>query len=398
MDTVVTSPPASRSEIARLLSAILTSRFIINSAFRMGYAFAPELSRGLGVSLGTWSTLVGVRSGMGVFAPVFGTLSDRFGRRAVMRGAMLLFVVCAFISFISSSLIPFAVGFIGFGLAKVVFEPSASAFLGDRVPYERRGFVMGMSELGWASAALVGGPVIAFAINAWGWQSPFALLTIGGVIALLWVITVLPQSHAPHPNLSPRKGEGHLSAIAHERSAMLMLVIVFAFLFASDMIAISYAAFLERAFNVDVITLGSIVATFAIADMCGELLSMWGVDRVGKKRALLVGFACTIIFYFVMPLLGASLVLAVAALSLYYVCFEFTIVSVFPFISELVPHARGTLLSLNMTAASIGRMLGSFAGAFIFSLAGFGTLGVVGGIVVVLALVVFAFGVQERQH
>ena len=394
--TTVSTPTASRTEIARLLSAILATRFVINTAFRIGYAFAPELSRGLGVDLEAWSTLVGVRSGMGVFAPVFGALSDRVGRRTVMLGGSALFVGCALLAYLSASPLPFALGFVGIGLTKVIFEPSASAFLGDRVPYERRGFVMGMSELGWASAALIGGPVTALAIKAWGWQSPFALLVLGGLLALVWTALALPRTRAPRPGLGHHT-DGNFAAIARVRSAWLMLAIVFAFLFASDMIAISYASFLERAFNVDVLTLGGIVATFALADLCGELLSMWGVDRFGKKRALLVGFAGTTVAYFALPLLGASLAVAVAALFVYYLCFEFTIVSVFPLISELVPQARATLLSLVMLAASVGRMLGAFSGALIFSLAGFGTIGIFSGSIVMLALVVFALGVREAR-
>src|SRR6266542_2117851 len=110
MTSIVTPQPATRGEIARLLSAILSARFVINCAFRMGYAFAPELSRGLGVDLEAWSTLVGVRSGMGVLTPVFGTLSDRFGRRAVMLGGVALFAACALLAFVSASLVPFALG------------------------------------------------------------------------------------------------------------------------------------------------------------------------------------------------------------------------------------------------------------------------------------------------
>ncbi len=359
MTSVVSAKPATRSEIARLLSAILSVRFVANCAFRMAYAFAPELSRGLGVDLQTWSTLVGVRSGMGVLAPVFGALSDRFGRRAVMLGGAALSVAGALLAFVSGTLLPFAIGFMGSGLAKVVFEPSASAYLGDRVPYERRGFVMGMSELGWSGAALIGGPVIAVAIKVWGWQSPFALLAAAGLAALLWTAMALPNNRqtglrpalaeqpAPAPlhaaervNPAGTGVKAAFAAVGQERSAWLMLAIVFAFLFASDMVAISYAAFLERAFNVDVLALGSIVATFAIADMGGELLSMWAVDRFGKKRALYAGFAATIAAYWLLPLLGASLALAVGALFFYYLCFEFTIVSVFPLISELVPRAR----------------------------------------------------------
>ncbi|HET6315643.1 MAG TPA: MFS transporter, partial [Chloroflexota bacterium] len=234
------------------------------------------------------------------------------------------------------------------------------------------------------------------AIKAWGWQSPFALLVLGGLLALVWTALALPRTRAPRPGLGHHT-DGNFAAIARVRSAWLMLAIVFAFLFASDMIAISYASFLERAFNVDVLTLGGIVATFALADLSGELLSMWGVDRFGKKRALLVGFAATTVAYFAMPLLGASLTVAVAALFVYYVCFEFTIVSVFPLISELVPQARATLLSLVMLAASVGRMLGAFSGALTFSLAGFGMIGIFSGSIVMVALVVFALGVREAR-
>ncbi|MCA1553214.1 MAG: hypothetical protein LC737_02425, partial [Chloroflexi bacterium] len=79
----------------------------------------------------------------------------------------------------------------------------------------------------------------------------------------------------------------------------------------------------------------------------------------------------------------------------FYIAFEFTIVSVFPLISELAPAARGTLMSLNMLCASVGRMIGSFVGAFIFSLAGFGTIGIVGGLLTSAVLIVFALGVRE---
>ena len=138
--TTVSTPTASRTEIARLLSAILATRFVINTAFRIGYAFAPELSRGLGVDLEAWSTLVGVRSGMGVFAPVFGALSDRVGRRTVMLGGSALFVGCALLAYLSASPLPFALGFVGIGLTKVIFEPSALVKAGVAATSQSRGY------------------------------------------------------------------------------------------------------------------------------------------------------------------------------------------------------------------------------------------------------------------
>jgi predicted MFS family arabinose efflux permease len=78
------------------------------------------------------------------------------------------------------------------------------------------------------------------------------------------------------------------------------------------------------------------------------------------------------------------------------VCFEFTIVSVFPLVSELAPEARGTILSLTILAASVGRTIGGLSGAWLFALSGFGANGITAGLVVAAATVLFAFGVRER--
>jgi predicted MFS family arabinose efflux permease len=187
------------------------------------------------------------------------------------------------------------------------------------------------------------------------------------------------------------------AAVAQHRSALLMLCVAASFMAASDMIAIAYASWLEQTFRIDVVTLGNIVATFAVADVGGELLSMFAVDRFGKKRAPLVGYVLTTLFYFVMPTLGASLPLAVGGLFLYYVCFEFTIVSIFPLVSELVPEARGTMLSLTTLAASFGRTIGGLGGAWLFAHGGFGVNGVTAGVVVAAATILFWLGVKERR-
>ena len=46
--------------------------------------------------------------------------------------------------------------------------------------------------------------------------------------------------------------------------------------------------------------------------------------------------------------------------------FEFTLVSIFPYVSELAPARRGTLLALNYTCALLGRFIGSLTGPWLW--------------------------------
>jgi predicted MFS family arabinose efflux permease len=396
LTSTATPQAAAPISIPRLLSVILSARFIINIMFRAAYAFVPQFSRGLGVDLQTMSALMSARASVGLLAPVFGPLSDRFGRRIVMLGGLALFVLCALIAFASSSFIPFAVGFIGLALAKVIFDPSASAYLGDRVPYAQRGLVLGIGELGWAASGFVGVPLAGWAIDRWGWQSPFAGVALGGVIVWLWAAWALPRaeptSHVIHPNF-----RAAFTTILRHRSAVFMLCAVALFTIASDLIAITYATWLEQKFNVDTLTLGSITATFGVADVIGELLSMWGVDRFGKKRALLVGFISTAFCYVTLPLVEASLSSAVVALFVFYTCFEFAIVSVYPLVSELTPEARATMLSLTALASNVGRTIGSRGGAALFAVSGFGANSIAAAMLVGVAVGMLVWGVREKH-
>jgi len=73
-------------------------------------------------------------------------------------------------------------------------------------------------------------------------------------------------------------------------------------------------------------------------------------------------FACLLL-----PALGKSVPGALLALFGFYITFEFTLVSIIPLMTELVPEARATLMSGNITALSAGRVLGAAAGLALYS-------------------------------
>ena len=81
-------------------------------------------------------------------------------------------------------------------IGKYVFDPSMQAFLGDTVPYARRGKALALTELGWAIAFILGVPAAGFLITKYGWKAPFAGLACLGFAAFVIVRAAFPGVQA----------------------------------------------------------------------------------------------------------------------------------------------------------------------------------------------------------
>ncbi len=102
------------------------------------------------------------------------------------------------------------------------------------------------------------------------------------------------------------------------------------------------------------------------------------VDRVGKKRAVLAGYALTAAAMLALPLSEGSWLLFLPLYFLFDLCFEFAIVSSFPLVSGVAPTARGTLMALSVLVIGAGRALGSQLGTPLSLLVPAGTIHAIG--------------------
>jgi MFS family permease len=71
------------------------------------------------------------------------------------------------------------------GLGKSIFDPALQAYVGARVPFHRRGLVIGFLEFSWAGSTLLGIPAIALLIDRLGWRSPFFVMGGLGLLGIL---------------------------------------------------------------------------------------------------------------------------------------------------------------------------------------------------------------------
>ena len=90
-------------------------------------------------------------------------------------------------------------------------------------------------------------------------------------------------------------------------------------------------------------------------------------DRLGKPRAVGIGILLNCLAVIALPVLGGSLPGAVTGLFLFYITFEFTIVSTIPLMTELLPEARATLMATNIAGLSLGRAAGALLATRLYS-------------------------------
>src|SRR5512140_707957 len=84
--------PGQSTPVQRTFGVVLLSRLALNMQMRVIYPFLPAISRGLGVPLQTTSLLLTARAVANLSSPLYGALSDRFGRRALMIAGLVILI------------------------------------------------------------------------------------------------------------------------------------------------------------------------------------------------------------------------------------------------------------------------------------------------------------------
>jgi predicted MFS family arabinose efflux permease len=362
--------PAAGGQTRRVAVAVL-ARLSINIGHRMIYPFLPAIARGLDIPLQSGGMLVTVLLATGMLSPLFGPASDRFGRRRGMVVGMLLVAAGAAVVALVPHFPAVVAGFALMGLGKVAFDPSLRAYLGDSVPYERRGRVLAITELSWAGGLLIGAPLAGWLIGKWGWRSPFALVSGLALMGAVGVGLVMPGR-----GLSPEPGAGGvalgtaLRSVLRSRSAVAALGVTWLIMVAHELLFVVYGTWMEDSFGLSVGRLGLVTVVIGVAELLGELgASIW-VDRMGKRLAIGLGLGLVAATYVIWPLVGANLGWVLACLFALLFWFEFTFVATLPLVTELVPRARATAVALNGAIDNLGRSVGALLALPLWSAVG----------------------------
>ena len=138
--------------------AFISIRIMLSTTMRMIYPFLPIFARGLGVDLKMLSSALTLRSIIGIFSPLFATISDSRGRKTAMLLGLVVFALGTGLM----TVLPTFIGFTAFLILSVVgifiFLPSVQAYFGDIIPYKQRGTILAIMEFSWSLSSFPEAP------------------------------------------------------------------------------------------------------------------------------------------------------------------------------------------------------------------------------------------------
>lgn len=375
------------------LAALTLIRVVLNTAHRMIYSFLPEFARQLGVEPNAISALVANRALFGVITPFLFPFLEPRGRRFGMILGLALFVAGMTMVVIWPGLPTLGIALVLAVVGKSFFDPSVIAYLADHSPYEQRGTVTALSEFAWSFAFIAGVPAMGFLLDRFDWSLPFLALGVLGFLSLLAILFFIRDSHRPAHHADGRFG--NVRALFTSAPVLAGLSIGICASLSNEVVNLNFGRWLEDSFHLKIAALAMASAVIGLSELGGEGLVALFADRLGKVRAAGLGLAVNCLAALLLPLIGRTELGALAGLFLFYISFEFTIVSQIPLMSEVMPTARATTLSFNAAGHSLGRAIGGLSAPLLYAL-GFST--VTGAVIGVNLFGLAAVWYVSRHH
>lgn len=381
----------------RLIGTGIGAKLLVDIGQQIFNPFLPVIAAGLGIDVVTLGRLLGLRSLMGIFAPLSGEIADRSSYRLVVRAALLLSAAGMLLIGLSQGVWLAAAGMILAGLGTGAFVPTLQAYVSGHLPYTISARGLGMLEYSWALTGIVGLSLVGVLIEWTNWRVPFLLLALGMVV-MSFVFAAMPATHG-HAAPSPAVGGTRQSLRSilwlseNRRSAYGTIIAGGLSYFAAMQVMIAHGAWLEQQYGLGPAQLGLVAFVFGWFDLAASVSVSLFTDRIGKRRSVLLGITGSLVGYLLMPFFNVGVVPVVAAIALARMCFEFNIVSHFPLLSEQTPSQRGKAMTLGAAASLIGGTVAGFSGPWLLvnwgvtGLAWLSALAVAAALAIVLLLV-----------
>jgi MFS transporter, DHA1 family, multidrug resistance protein len=355
-------------ESKKSLPILFAVMFLVMVGFGIIIPVIPFYAEELGASPTQLGLLMAVYSLMQLlFAPMWGRISDRIGRKPVMMLGILGLSLSFFLMALATELwMLFAARIIG-GFLSAANMPTVTAYVADITSEEDRG--KGMGIIG-ASIGLgfIFGPAIGGVFSQESLNVPFYLAGASSLLTFFLILFVLKESLSPEQRSNQSNSKRSLRKAISGPVSILYFLQLFVSLSLSGLEA-TFAYFAYERAGLGTVELGYI---FMIMGLAGALVQGGLVGRLTKKYGegivIQIGIVISTIG-FALILLVDSFTTAAIYLTIFGVGNGFIRPSVSALLTKKSTSGHGSTTGLLSSFDSLGRIAGPPLGGLLFSIA-----------------------------
>lgn len=355
-------------ENKKALPILFLVMFLVMVGFGIIIPVLPFFAEKVGASPAQLGMLMAVYSLMQlIFAPVWGRISDRIGRKPVMLIGIAGLAISFFLMAISDQLwMLFAARIIG-GLLSSANMPTTMAYVADITTPENRG--KGMGIIGAAvGLGFIFGPAIGGVFAKTSLNTPFYLAGISSVITFFLVLLVLKES-LPKEKRTQDSEEPVSRWKAFTGPVSILFVLQLFISLSLSGLEATFAYFAAKKAGLDTNHLGYI---FMIMGFAGALVQGGLVGRLTKKfgegKVIQIGIVISAIG-FGLILLVHNFTTAAIFLSIFGIGNGVIRPSVSALLTKTSTSGHGSVTGLLSSFDSLGRIIGPPLGGWLFSVA-----------------------------
>ncbi len=322
-----------------------------------------------------------------LFAPIWGMLSDRIGRKPLIAFGLFGFSVTFILFGLAESYAEMLAYRIIGGIVSAAAMPTVTAMVADLFPPEERAKGMGVIGAG-VGLSFVFGPVLGGLLSGWGFAVPF--FVSGGVALLTFLIILfaLPESlpREKRTGSSRDKRGNPLAALFGPLSLLYGIMFIVSFAFSG--LETTFALYINDLYGYSSKDLGymflvmGIISAFVQGGLIGKM-----VKRMGEPLVLTIGLILYGIGFFAIPLAANFWALALT-LSLFGAGQGMIRATGTAMITQRTTQGQGVTSGTISSMDSLGRILGPLAGGAVYGWYQSGPF-IVGGVLMVVMLVLF---------
>jgi predicted MFS family arabinose efflux permease len=381
------------AEIRNNITAVTAARLVTNACYRFAPPFLAIIAKGFDASIEDIGIALAISELTGLTSPMAGRLVDRLTHRMSMLLGLIGTTIGCVIAALSPNLLVFGIGVTVLALTKQSFDLGLGAWIADHVKYEQRGRIVGLTETAWALGLLVGVSAMGVITAVSSWRVAYWV----GIVSLVAFIVVI----AGRINAQPRATHVHVHGAPKRITGRAWLVVatMFCIMASAQNLFVTFGAWLEDDFGFGAARISAVGFLVGGIELVASTSSARLTDTWGKENSIALGALLIVPSGILLALGGSNLIVGVVAVIIYFMGFEFSVVSLLPVATQLVPNNPGAGLGWVLGAGTVGRAVMARVATTSYSEYGIAAPALIGAVFGVLgALCILAFRRRGGAH